>query len=273
MSDTPQPPPAGWYPDPHGRHEQRWWDGTTWTVHVASGGQQGTDDPSVPRGDQRPDQVQRQVQHQAGVGQGAQGGGTIWDEPVLVVNQRAKLIELTNEYAVFDQHGTQIAAVRQVGQSQARKVLRALTSIDQFLTTTLEVTDMSGSTQMVLTRPGKILKSTVVVQGPGGYEVGRIVQRNAIGKIRFGMEAGGQEVGALNAENWRAWNFAITDWTGAEVARITKTWEGLGKTLFTTADNYVVQIHRPLEDPLRTLVIASAVSVDTALKQDDRGWN
>ncbi|HEV3365367.1 MAG TPA: Scramblase, partial [Acidimicrobiia bacterium] len=37
------------------------------------------------------------------------------------------------------------------------------------------------------------------------------------------------------------------------------------------ADNYVVQIHRPLEEPLRTLVVASAVSVDTALKQDQRG--
>jgi len=56
-----------------------------------------------------------------------------------------------------------------------------------------------------------------------------------------------------------------------EVARITKTWEGLAKTMFTTADNYVVQIHRPLEEPLRSLVVAAAVSVDTALKQDDRG--
>jgi len=56
-----------------------------------------------------------------------------------------------------------------------------------------------------------------------------------------------------------------------EVARITKTWEGLAKTMFTTADNYVVQIHKPLAEPLRSLVVASALSVDTALKQDKRG--
>jgi hypothetical protein len=42
--------------------------------------------------------------------------------------------------------------------------------------------------------------------------------------------------------------------------------------MFTTADNYVVQIHQRLPEPLRTLVVASAVSVDTALKQDSRGW-
>jgi hypothetical protein len=55
------------------------------------------------------------------------------------------------------------------------------------------------------------------------------------------------------------------------VARITKTWEGVAKTLFTTADNYVVQFHHQLPQPLLSLVVASALSVDTALKQDSRG--
>ena len=40
--------------------------------------------------------------------------------------------------------------------------------------------------------------------------------------------------------------------------------------MFTTADNYVVQIHRPLEGALQSMVVAAAVCVDTALKQDDR---
>ena len=70
-----------------------------------------------------------------------------------------------------------------------------------------------------------------------------------------------------------AWNWNIQDATGAEIARITKTFVGLAKAMFTTADNYVVQIHRPLEEPLRSLVVAAAVSVDTALKQDNRGFN
>ncbi|CAM5746756.1 hypothetical protein [Streptomyces afghaniensis 772] [Streptomyces afghaniensis] len=26
-------PPPGWYPDPHGPHLERWWDGTAWTEH------------------------------------------------------------------------------------------------------------------------------------------------------------------------------------------------------------------------------------------------
>jgi hypothetical protein len=35
---------AGWYPDPRGRHEHRYFDGTTWTDHVADDGR-GSMDP------------------------------------------------------------------------------------------------------------------------------------------------------------------------------------------------------------------------------------
>ena len=37
--------PAGWYPDPSGRFEMRYWDGTAWTEHVSRQGQQYTDPP------------------------------------------------------------------------------------------------------------------------------------------------------------------------------------------------------------------------------------
>ncbi|MFE7607344.1 phospholipid scramblase-related protein [Streptomyces celluloflavus] len=214
--------------------------------------------------------VPQQVQ-QAGVAPGGPGGGTLFTEPVLVVNQKAKLIEVTNEYGVFDQHGNTLGTVVQVGQSAAKKMLRVVSSLDQYMTHKLEIRDAYGQPQLVLTRPSKILKSKVIVERPDGRPVGEIVQQNAIGKINFAMLAEGRQIGAIKAENWRAWDFAIVDHTDAEVARITKTWEGLAQTMFTTADNYVLQIHRQLPDPLLSLVVATALTVDTALKQDARG--
>ncbi len=271
MTGTDQTP-ANWYPDPMGRHEYRWFDGAQWTENVSSHGRQSTDPlhaPAVvPTLANDPDKLAQQLQR-GGVAQGTvQGGGTLFTEPVLVVNQKAKLIEVNNEYAIFDQNGAQIGAVRQVGQSKAKKVMRVLTSVDQFMTHKLQVVDAGGNVVLALTRPAKFVKSRIVVQDATGAEIGAIVQQNAIGKIRFGLEAGGQALGSINAENWRAWNFNIQDAQGQEIARITKTWEGLAKAAFTTADNYVVQIHAPLQEPLRSLVLAAAVSVDTALKQD-----
>ena len=37
--------PAGWYADPAGRFELRYWDGSAWTEHVSRAGQQYTDPP------------------------------------------------------------------------------------------------------------------------------------------------------------------------------------------------------------------------------------
>ena len=31
---------AGWHPDPEGRHEYRYWDGSVWTEHVSNQGNQ-----------------------------------------------------------------------------------------------------------------------------------------------------------------------------------------------------------------------------------------
>ena len=89
------------------------------------------------------------------------------------------------------------------------------------------------------------------------------------GKIHFTLQAGGYTYGSIRAENWRAWNFRIEDHTGAEVARITKTFEGIAKTLFTTADNYVVSIDPkvPKGSSARLLILAAAVCIDMVLKE------
>jgi uncharacterized protein YxjI len=278
---------ADWYPDPMGRHQYRYWDGSAWTDDVANNGVQAKDPLQggaladfggfeVGGKEALPERIQAQL-GKAGVAPASAspsgGGGGLFDEPVLVVNQKAKLIEVTSEYRVFDQHGTQVGAVRQIGQSSAKKLLRMVSNLDQFMTHTFQIVDATGAVQLQVTRPRKIMKSTVLVEDAAGTEIGRVVQQNMIGKIRFSLDAGGASHGTINAENWRAWNFNIQDASGNEVARITKTWEGLGKAMFTTADNYVLQIHSPLSEPLRSLVIAAALCVDTALKQDSGGFS
>jgi len=49
MASFPGPLPGataagpGWHPDPVGRHQHRYWDGTAWTEHVADNGTSGVD--------------------------------------------------------------------------------------------------------------------------------------------------------------------------------------------------------------------------------------
>jgi hypothetical protein len=62
---------GGWHPDPTGRHQHRWWDGTGWTDTVADAGVTGTDALHPP-----PHADQRAVSDRSG------GSGRGW--PVLI---------------------------------------------------------------------------------------------------------------------------------------------------------------------------------------------
>jgi uncharacterized protein YxjI len=190
----------------------------------------------------------------------------------LVISQKAKLIELTNQYDIRDAEGGELGYVQEEGQSKLKKVLRFATNVDQFLTHRLAVYDADGTKVLQMTRPRKVFKSRLQVEDGSGRPIGEIVQENVFGKIRFNLvDTNGASLGEIQAENWRAWDFAIVDATGSEVGRIDKKFVGVLKAAFTAADNYIVDIAPSLGGDLRLLTIAAATAVDTALKQDPRG--
>src|SRR3954454_12697994 len=125
--------PAHWYPDPFRRCQHRYWDGIQWTHHVSTQGSQGSDPPvnaspapSVntslsPHVTRASKKIRRQVQAFAGVPQVTDAA--LFNQPVLVVNQRARLFGVTAEYAVYDEQGQRLGAVRETGHVLMRKAL------------------------------------------------------------------------------------------------------------------------------------------------------
>ena len=195
---------------------------------------------------------------------------TLLERDLVVVRQKAKLVEVTNQYRLQDGDGADIGVVEETGQNMARKALRLLTKFDQYLTHRLEIRELDGQVVLALVRPAKFLKSRVEVSDAGGAKLGSIVQQNVVGKKRFTLEApDGTVVGELLGENWRSWDFQIVDPAGTEVARVNKKWAGLLREGFTTADTYVFQAEPTLTGALRPLAFAAALAIDTALKQDE----
>lgn len=275
MSDETTTHDAGWYADPLGRAELRYFDGSQWTEHVSVGGEQqvdpfGTDDKMTAglgeylvSGDMAAKWTQNRPQWE--------GGGHLFTEPVLIVKQEAQLVATQSNFDITGHDGTTLGSVRQVGQSQAKQLVRAFTSFDKHMSHTFEVLDADGHVRLKVNRPAKLMKSKITISDGADQEIGRVVQKNAMGKIRFELEAGGQVVGHIRGTSWRDYDFRILDAAEEEIGRITKSFEGLAKAMFTSADNFVVAMHRPLEDPLRQLVIASGVCIDVALHSEDGG--
>lgn len=196
---------------------------------------------------------------------------SLLDQEKFFVRQKAKFIEIIAEFAILDEAGNKIGAVTEIGQSKTKKVLRALTSVDQFMSKKFTVVDETGAQVLALTRPAKFIKSKITVLDAAGAEIGTISQQNAIGKIRFSLvSASGEEVGGIFAENLRAWDFRIEDAQKNEVGRVSKKFAGALAEVFTTADNYLVELSPALTGPARALAFAAAVTIDTALKQDSK---
>ena len=192
------------------------------------------------------------------------------DRDLVVVRQKAKIIEVTNQYRLLDADGADIGVIEEQGQSWLRKLLRIFTQFDSFLSHRLAVLDTDGRQVLGISKRPSFFKSRVEVTDSAGAPVGTIRQQNVLGKIRFALEgAGGEALGELRAENWRAWDFHVADANGAEVARVTKKWAGILREGFTTADNYVFTIEPSVKGPLRLLCFACAAAIDSALKQND----
>ena len=55
----------------------------------------------------------------------------------------------------------------------------------------------------------------------------------------------------------------------SQLAHVSKKWSGMGKELFTSADNYILQIDDsvPADNPVRILILAAVLCIDMVLKE------
>jgi uncharacterized protein YxjI len=67
---------------------------------------------------------------------------------------------------------------------------------------------------------------------------------------------------------WTSWEFRFAD-DRQEYALVSKKWAGLGKEMFTSADNYMLEIFDtvPADSVLRKLILAAVMCIDMVLKE------
>ncbi len=251
-----QNPAEGWQVDPYGRHELRFFDGHKWTPYVRDGEQNGIDEPG--------DRVDEEAIAAARSG--------LLSEDVLVVQRHVDGGRRRSDRVVHRGDGTRAGVLRYAAPG-TRPPLRSLVTRDQLKHEALELVDEHDQAVLTLLRPVGAPKSTVVVRDAEGRDAGRIAQQSVrSGATTFAL-LGPNSVflGDLQAENWVAWDLWIEDTNGHRVATITRDWDGLDPSGFASTDDYIVRLSQPVPEPLRTLAVAAAVSLDVAIRPDPRG--
>ena len=187
----------------------------------------------------------------------------------LVVDQKTKVFEMKNEYRIFDENHQLIGSIEQVGQGILTFLSRLGTDYDVLLPIGLEIRDANHQALLHLYKP--FFRTTVKVSQPnGGPLIGSIKKKMRLGKAKFELQdATGRAIGEVNAQNWRARDFKISDLNQQEVAEVSKQWKGIMREMFTDSDKYIVRIQPHAQEPLRSLALAASLAIDVIMKQKD----
>jgi uncharacterized protein YxjI len=120
--------------------------------------------------------------------------------------------------------------------------------------------------QFAITRGLTLLRSRVRVLDAQGTLLGTFQSKlfSLGGGFRV-FNAQEQEVADVKGD-WKGWNFKFLS-GGQELGQVTKKWAGLGKELFTTADNYIITISSAPHPTTSLLLLAAGLAIDTVIKE------
>ncbi len=132
----------------------------------------------------------------------------------------------------------------------------------------VEIRTTNGDLVLNVKRGTTFILSKVEVFDENGRLVGQFKQKFfSIGGKFDVLDANDQVLCSLKGK-WSGWDFKFVR-DNMEFAHVTKKWAGLGKELFTTADNYVLSIDEkvPANNDLRILIMAAVMCIDMVLKE------
>lgn len=132
----------------------------------------------------------------------------------------------------------------------------------------VEIKSATGEKVLTVKRGVSIFLSTVEVLDENDRLVGRFKQKFfSIGGKFDVLDTNDQVVCTLKGK-WTSWDFKFMQ-NNTELAQVSKKWAGLGKELFTSADNYMLSINETVgkEDPSRILILAAVMCIDMVLKE------
>lgn len=132
----------------------------------------------------------------------------------------------------------------------------------------VEIKSVSGEKILTVKRGVSIFLSNVEVLDENDHLVGRFKQKFFSIGGKFDVLDTNDNVLCTLKGRWTSWDFKFMQGND-ELAGVSKKWAGLGKELFTTADNYMLSINETVrkDEPTRILIVAAVMCIDMVLKE------
>lgn len=178
------------------------------------------------------------------------------------------MFKAANNFDIFDPNTNQkIIECREPNLGIFTKMLR-FTDYKRMTPFEVELRTPEGQPVLTVKRGISLFLSRVEVLDENGILVGSFKQKLfSIGGKFDVLDAQDRTLCTLRGK-WTSWDFRFMQGE-KELANVSKKWAGLGKELFTTADNYMLAIQESMspDDTARILILAAVMCIDMVLKE------
>lgn len=187
---------------------------------------------------------------------------------LFLIKEHVGLFKAANNFDIHDPStGDIIMECREPSLGFFTKLLR-FTDYKRMTPFDIQIRTPDGQRIVRIQRGISIFLSKVVVSDQDNNIIGGFKQKLfSIGGKFDVLDKNDQIICKLEGI-WTGWEFSFTDGK-KEYAHVSKKWAGIGKELFTSADNYVLEISSdvPENDVIRKLILAAVICIDMVLKE------
>ncbi len=187
---------------------------------------------------------------------------------VYFVKEHVGFFKAANNYDVLDpETGEEILHCREERIGIFTKMLR-FTDYKTMTPFHVDIRTPNGEQVLSVKRGISVFLSKVDVLDEGDQRLGGFKQKFFSIGGSFKVLSPADEVLCELKGKWTNWDFRFMA-GDQELGTVTKQWAGLGKELFTSADNYVLTISDqvPPDHPLRQLIMGAVMCIDMVLKE------
>ena len=192
----------------------------------------------------------------------------ILNKNLFLVKEHVGLFKAANNYDIFDPENDQmIMKCREEKLGPIAKIFR-FTKYKKMTPFDIEIKTADDKPVVRVKRGVSLFLSKVSVLDENDVVIGGFKQKLfSIGGAFNVLNANDEPICELKGK-WTGWDFKFL-FEDRELAHVTKKWAGLGKELFTSADNYVLKISEsvPADNPSRKLILAAVMCIDLVLKE------
>ena len=191
------------------------------------------------------------------------------DQTTFFVRERVAFAKLTDTYDILDPVSQRPIGIAKEEPPGWAKWLRLLIN-KQLMPTRVNIYEGEGQPPVVSIHRGvTLLRAKVTVTDSSGQQLGYFKSKIlSLGGGFFVFNQADQQIAEVKGDG-KGWNFKFIGADGREIGTVTKKWAGIGKELFTSADNYIISFSKGVDNTPDTcaLLLAAGIAIDTVYKE------